>query len=169
MSAGVWLPKVRDMLKTVGPEATVSSVRDVNAIVAEHLARPRFLASLLLAFAAFALMLALIGIYGVIACSVKQREHEVAVRMAVGASSHAVTRLFMREGTMVILIGLAVGAFGASMIGRMLEAQLYGVQALDPATTVTMALFIAVAGSLATWWPARRAAATDPIIALREE
>jgi len=169
ISAAAWLPMMRSVLKIIDPEVTVSGVRDVNVIVGEHFARPRFLASMLLAFAAFALMLALIGIYGVIAYSVKQREHEIAVRMAVGASSAAVTRLFMREGTIVILAGVAVGAFGASLIGRMLETQLFGVRALDPATTIAMALFIAIVGCLAMWWPARRAAATDPIIALREE
>jgi putative ABC transport system permease protein len=160
---------LRQVMKDIDPEVFLSPIQDVQSIADDQLVRPRFLTSLLSAFALLALVLALIGIYGVIAYTVKQREHEIAVRMAVGASARSVIVMFMREGTIVIAAGVAVGIFGARAIGEMLQSQLFGLQPFDSWTIIAMSFLIALSGLIATWWPARRAAGTDPILALREE
>ncbi|MBI4473204.1 MAG: ABC transporter permease, partial [Acidobacteria bacterium] len=164
-----WTPVLRQAVKEIDPEVTLNPIQEVQLLVHEQMSRPRFLAGLLTGFSFFALLLALIGIYGVIAYGVKQREHEIAVRMAVGADAGSVIRLFMSEGAGVLLAGLGIGLAGAYAIGRILEAQLYGVRPLDPVTLVATAAGIAIAGGMAVWWSARRAAATDPAIALRDE
>jgi putative ABC transport system permease protein len=168
-SAQAWLGNLRRMLREIDPEISLDQVRLLDEAAREQLARPRFLAALFAAFGGFATTLGLIGVYAVIAYAVKQREHEVAVRMAVGADAGAVIGLFARDGAVVLLIGLAVGTLGAVGLGRVLEAQLYGVRAVDPLTLVATSLGLAVACGAAIWWPARRASRTDPAIALREE
>ena len=120
-------------------------------------------------FAIVALILTLIGIYGVVAYNVKQREHEIAIRIAVGASAGSVMRLFLGHGSVVIGAGLLLGAFGAGAIGRLLESQLYGVRPTDTLTMLVVSALIAVAAIAANWLPARRASRTDPLIALRAE
>jgi len=165
----LWLPALRQAVQEVDPELALDTSRPLQEFVDEQLARPRFLASLLAGFALFAALLALLGVYGVIAYAVKQREHEIAVRMALGADARAVTRLFVRQGALVLGIGIAAGLCGATALGRSLETQLYGVRPGDPATLVAASLAFAAAGLAAVWWPARRAARTDPVVALREE
>jgi putative ABC transport system permease protein len=164
-----WLPRLRSVVKEIDPEVAVSAVRMFDDYVAEQLARPRLLASLFVGFGLFATALALMGVYGVMAYAVEQREHEVAVRMAVGADRGAIIRLFASEGGAVLLVGIVAGGFGAVAIGRVLEAQLYGVRAVDLATLVAASLGLAVACGAAIWWPARRASGIDPAVALREE
>jgi putative ABC transport system permease protein len=163
------LAALRRALRELDPEASL----DGNGMLAEtreqRLARPVFLAGLLAAFAAFAVLLALVGTYGVIAYAVKQREHEIAVRMAVGADTRDVTGLFLRQGARVLGAGVAAGLAGAVVIGRLLESQTFGVGRSDAPTLLSVAVALASAGLLAVWWPARRAAATDPASALRQE
>jgi len=101
--------------------------------------------------------------------AVRQREHEIAVRMAVGADRGVIIRLFLRDGTRILAAGLAAGALGAIAMGRVLETQVFGVPAVDPRTIVTASLGLAGACLAAIWWPARRASGIDPVIALREE
>lgn len=164
-----WLAELRRVLKEIDPEITVGSVQPLQVAVDEQLARPRFLATLFASFGLFATILALMGVYGVIAYAVKQREHEVAVRMAVGADAQSIMRLFMSDGALVLVAGIAVGALAAFGMGRLLGSQLYGVQPLDAASLVAAALALSAACLVAIWWPARRATGTDPVIALREE
>lgn len=164
-----WLRELRVTLRGIDPDIPVGPVRTLTEVMDEQLARPRFLAALLAGFGGFATLLALIGVYGVIAYAVKQREHEIAIRIAVGADRPAIRRLFLREGGVVLLAGIVVGVPAALGMGRLLRAQLYGVGPLDAMTPLAAAAALGAAGLLAVWWPSRRASATDPMLALREE
>ncbi|MGH9675020.1 MAG: ABC transporter permease [Bryobacteraceae bacterium] len=163
------LAGLRRAVKEIDPEISLDNARPLAADVARQLEAPRFLAGLLASFSVFAAALALVGVYSLIAHSVRQREHEIAVRMAVGADGRAVTRLFLRQGAVVLAVGIAAGAWGALSIGRMLEAQLHGVEARDTWTLAAVAAGFAASGLCALWWPSRRAARVDPLAALREE
>jgi putative ABC transport system permease protein len=168
-SPAAWLPQLREVVARLDPQAALNPVLSLDATLDQQISRPRFLASLFAGFGVFATILALVGLYGVIAYTAKQREHEVAVRMAVGAAPSSIQRLFLKEGMLLLPAGLALGTLGALGMGRLLQAQLYGVAPLDALTTFSAALILALASLLAVWWPARRATRTDPVIALREE
>ena len=160
---------IRRIMATIDRDIAVNAPQVLDVLVERQLARPRFLAALFGAFGLFASMLGVLGLYAVIAYAVKQREHEIAIRMAVGAGADAIMRLFMREGVLLLLAGIAAGGFVAVALGRLLESQLFGVDAVDPVTLGVASVALGVASLAAIWWPARRATRTDPIIALREE
>jgi len=164
-----WMPQLRSAFAEIDPEISFETPRTLQAAIAQQSSRPKFMAWLLGGFSIVAGLLALVGVYGVIAYAVRQREREIAVRIAVGADPHRITRLFVMEGSRVLLAGLALGLAGAVGAGRALESQLFGVPAIDPLTLLTTTAGFALAGYLAVWWPARRAAATDPAAALKEE
>ena len=166
---GNWLAPVRAAFRELDPEIAVQGGRPLSIAMKEATSRPRFLAWLLGAFAAIAALLALVGAYGVIAYAVRQREREIAVRLAIGADPARITRLFLRQGGWILLAGLLLGLIGVLAGGRLIESQLYGVTPRDPATLAAAVAAFATAGLIAIWWPARRAAATDPAIALRAE
>jgi putative ABC transport system permease protein len=128
----------------------------------------RLLASLLMVFATFAATLALVGIYAVMAYSVKQREREIAVRLAIGADRRQITRLFVRQGAVVLSIGLVIGLGGALALGRVLRAQLFGVEPTDPVVLAAMTVAFALCGLAAISVPARAAASLDSAAALKE-
>jgi putative ABC transport system permease protein len=161
--------RLREALATLDPEVSMGTPRLLDDVVDQERTRPRFLASLLVAFAGFAGLLALVGIYGAIAYAVRQREREIAVRMAIGANRQAVTRLFVRQGALVLCGGLTLGAAAAIASGRLLESQLYGVRPGDPWLLVLTTTGFAICGLLAVWIPARRAAAMEPAAALKQE
>jgi predicted permease len=160
---------VATIVASLDREAAVGTPRLMSELIDQERARPRFLAYLLSAFAVFSGVLAMLGIYGVIAYAVRQREREIAVRMAVGATHGSVTWLFVRQGGLVLAIGTLAGLAGAVGMGRLLAAQLYGVGQGDPRVIVGAALALAACGLVAIWWPARRAALTDPASALKAE
>lgn len=164
-----WLAAFRSAFRDIDPEIAVQGARPLQSSLDEAIARPRFLASLLASFAVAAALLALVGVYSVIAYAVRQREREIAVRIAIGADPLRITRLFVRQGGSVLLAGLALGVLGALAGGRLIEAQLFGVTPRDPIALAMAVGAFAMAGLVAIWWPARRAAATDPAIALRSE
>jgi putative ABC transport system permease protein len=128
----------------------------------------RFLASMLTGFAAFAAFLAVLGIYGVTNYAVQQREREIAIRGAVGASRDVIIRMFLKEGARVLVIGLGFGLFGTIGVAKILQSRVYGVQPFDVATLVAACALMTAAGLLAIWWPARRAADRDPMVVLKE-
>ena len=138
-------------------------------LVADDLAQPRFTMLLLASFAAAALLLAAIGLYGVIAFSVVQRTQEIGVRLALGARQSDVLRLVMRRGMLLTATGLAIGMTAALALGQVVGGLLYGVTSHDPATLLAVALFLAAVAMLATYLPARRASRVDPMVALRAE
>jgi putative ABC transport system permease protein len=162
-----WEQSVRAAAADLDPYAIIGTA---TTIVSEDRQRAgtRFLSSMLTGFAAFAAFLAVLGIYGVTGYAVQQREREIAVRVAVGASRGAVIRLFLKEGARVVVIGLGLGLFGAFGAVRILEHQVYGVQPFDIATRVAACALMTTAGLLAVWWPARRAAMRDPMLVLKE-
>src|SRR5262249_11281821 len=153
----------------IDPDIAVGSLEHLDAAVDEQMARPRFLASLFAGFGAFASLLGVMGLYAVIAYAVQQREHEVAIRMAVGADAKAIIRLFLRQAFPVLVFGCGLGVLGAVGIGRVLQAQLFGVQPNDAPTLVTTSLGLGLVCIAAVWWPARRASRADPLLALKSE
>ena len=146
-------------------------LRDVIRVSDENrqLVGTRFLTTVLTAFAAFAAFLSIVGIYGVIAYAVRQRRREFAIRVALGATRQAVTTLSMRSGGVVLVAGIAIGAFAAAGAGRVLRNQLYGVPPFDVWSLAAAAALMGAAGLLAIWWPARRAGSVDPVEVLRED
>ena len=116
-----------------------------------------------------ATVLALVGVFGVVSHAVRQREREIAIRMALGADPARLTRLFVRQGVSVLALGVILGLAGALAAGRLIESQLFGVTSRDPVALAGAAFAFAAVGMAAIWWPSRRAAATDPAIALRAE
>jgi hypothetical protein len=164
-----WLAPFRAAFRDIDPEISVQRARPLQALVDEATARPRFLATLLTSFALVAGALTLVGVYGVMAYAIRQREREIALRIAIGADPGRITRLLVRQGGVVLAAGLALGIVGALAGGRLIEAQLFAVTPRDPLALALAVGTFAAAGLLAIWWPSRRAAATDPAIALRAE
>ena len=168
-SPDAWLPPVREAFRDIDPEIAVQGSRPLTEAIDETTSRPRFLAWLLSAFAGIAAVLALVGAYGVIAYAVRQREREIAVRLAVGADPARITRLFLRQGSWILARGLGAGLLGVLAGERLIASELVGITPRDPITLLAAFAAFAVAGLLAFWWPARRAASTDPATALRSE
>jgi ABC-type antimicrobial peptide transport system permease subunit len=154
-----------EVASSVDSEVSVSALQQLDVMVAQQLARPRFLATLFSGLGCFAGLLGIVGLYAVIAATVKQREHEIAVRMAVGADGRKIPGLFMNEGSRLVLAGLLLGTLGAFAMGRLLEAQLFGVSRIDFPTLGLAALALGASAAGAIWWPARRASRTDPVLA----
>jgi predicted permease len=163
------LDVLRDAVRSADPEIAVDRTVALAELADRASAGPRLLAGLLAGFALAAVMLALVGIAGAVAYAVRQREREIAVRVALGAAPAQVVRLFLKQGGTVLGAGLALGVPGALGVGRLLESQLFAVGPRDPLTLSVCCLLFAAAALCATWWPARRAAVTDPSVALRVE
>jgi putative ABC transport system permease protein len=144
-------------------------VKTLDQIKAESMASNRLRSMLLTVFAAMAVLLAAIGIYGVISYSVEQRTHEIGIRAALGASRGELLRLVLRSGMLLAAIGLALGLGGALGLTSLLANLLFGVGARDPMTIGAVAALLTAVALLACYIPARRATKVDPMIALRYE
>jgi putative ABC transport system permease protein len=162
------LGTLRTIAAELDPHAIVDPPRSV-ASENRELAGTTFLTAMLTCFGGVAGFLAILGIYGVTAYAVQQRRREIAIRMALGANASAVVRLFLKDGAVVLASGLGFGLVGAFVVGRGLESRLYDVGRFDRLTLATTWLLVAAAGVLATWWPARRASMSSPIVALKQE
>jgi ABC-type antimicrobial peptide transport system permease subunit len=147
----------------------VVRLREMDAVVAESIDRPRLLAQLLATFAGLALLLAAVGTYGVLSYTVAQRRREIGIRIALGAGRGRVVTLVMTQGLILAVIGLAAGLAGALALNRAMAALLFGVDPADPATLLGVAATIAATAAFACWLPAWRAARLDPNRVLRAE
>jgi ABC-type antimicrobial peptide transport system permease subunit len=148
------------------PLAGIGALDDDYAVVTQL---PRYFATIVGAFAAAALLLSVIGVYGVMAYSVSQRRQELGVRMALGARPERMLTLILGEGARLAVIGLAAGIVLAALSTRLLQASLYGVGKLDLSTFLIVSMILAASTLLASWIPARRAGAVDPVVALRQD
>jgi putative ABC transport system permease protein len=160
---------VRGTVRAVDPDLLVNDIQTLEDRVSQNIARPRLSVLLIGAFSAIALLLAAIGIYGVMAYTVAQRTREIGVRMALGADPHEVKQLVVRQGMRPALIGVAVGLVAAFAATRLIASLLYGVSAVDPLTFVLVPLFLIAVALLATYLPARRATRVPPTVALQAE
>jgi putative ABC transport system permease protein len=154
---------------TVDSELALARVKTMDQIVSESLVGDRFVTALYVSFASVALVLAAVGIYGVMAFAVAQRTHEIGLRMALGASQDHVLGLILKEGIILAAIGLGLGLIGACFVGRAMRGLLYGVGTIDLAAFGAVAGTLFVAALLACYVPANRAARVDPMVALRYE
>jgi putative ABC transport system permease protein len=156
-------------VQSMDADLAMNRVRTMEQIVGESLAGDRFAASLFAAFAAVALILAAIGIYGVMSFAVAQRTHEIGLRMALGAAPGQVLEMVLREGMLLACGGLLLGLAGAYAVGRTMKSVLYGISAIDPLAIGAVAAILVVSAALACYLPARRATRVDPLVALRHE
>jgi putative ABC transport system permease protein len=163
------LNAIRGRLQAIDPQIPIYQVRTMDQLLGDAVAQPRFYMLLLGAFALVALLLAAVGIYGVMAYVVGQRAHEIGIRMALGARKGQVLRQVVSRGMRPALVGLVFGVLGSLALTRVLSRLLFGVSATDPLTFAGVALLLLGVAFLATWLPARRAARVDPAIALRGE
>jgi hypothetical protein len=160
---------LRRVVAGIDERASIGAVEAMDARLSKMLAYPRFRAVLLGAFALFAVLLASIGLYGVLGQFVVQRTPEIGVRMAMGAQPSDVLRMIARQAGAPLAAGLGLGLAGALALSRSLASVLYGVPAGDPVTLVAVSLGLVSAGAAAAFFPARRAARVDPMTALRNE
>jgi putative ABC transport system permease protein len=163
------IPSVRSIVQKLDRDLPVTNLRTIEDIAADSVARPRFRAALIGAFAALALILALIGIYGVLAYSVGQRTREFGIRMALGARRPEILRLVVGDGLRIALIGVAVGLCAAAGLTHYLRSMLWGIEPLDPITFTVVPFALLIVALAACYIPARRATKVDPLIALRYE
>jgi putative ABC transport system permease protein len=160
---------VRAAVWSVDPEQPVWKIRSQQSLLDRAVGLPRFLAQLMGAYAALALLLAAVGIYGVMSYSVAQRTHEIGVRMALGAQRFDVLGMVLRRGLVLTAIGLVIGVGGALALGRLVQSLLFSISASDPLTLALGAALLLVVALLASYLPARRATRVDPLVALRYE
>ena len=147
----------------------LANVNTMDQWLSNSAAQPRLNTVLLTSFAAVALLIAAIGIYGVLAYSVNQRTREIGLRMALGATPRSVLQLIVSQGMKVVLIGVGIGLAGGLALGRAVSSLMFGVQVHDPATFSLVAVVLTAVALAACIIPARRAARVDPMVALREE
>jgi putative ABC transport system permease protein len=167
--AATLLPAVRQRLATLDRDLPLADVALLSDRVGGSIAQHRFTMALLAGFAATALLLAVVGLYGVISYTVAQRSREFGIRMALGARLADVLRLVVGQGMKLVIVGLVGGVLVSLGLTRVISGLLFGVQPTDPLTFVTVALLLAAVGALACYLPARRATKVDPVVALRAE
>lgn len=169
LPTGGLVQPVRDAILGVDPEQAVFDVKSLDERIAISLESRKAPMVMLALFAVVALVLSAVGVYGVLAFSVAQRTGELGVRMAIGAQRGDITKLVLGQGVRIAGIGLVLGLVGSFVLTRFMQAQLFGVTSGDPLTLVTVIAVLAAVALLACWLPARRAAKTSPIEALRYE
>ncbi len=160
---------IRAAVASVDPNLSLTHPQTLRQIVSDQMTGDRFGMVLFAGFAAVALLLAALGIYGVMSFAVAQRTHEIGLRMALGAQKNEVVSLIVRGGIRLALPGMAIGLTGVLVLGRLMRSTLYGVGAVDYASTFLVAALLFAVAVIACWVPAHRSAQVDPMVALREE
>lgn len=160
---------MRQEVSRLNPQAVIERITTLSAELEDSIAAQRMAAALTSVFGLLALLLAAVGLYGVMAFAVSRRTREIGIRMAIGAERGDILRLILREGVMLVVTGLAIGLAGALAVTRLVESQLYSVKATDPLTFAAIALLLLLVALAACFIPAWRATRVDPIIALRTE
>ncbi|MBA3885617.1 MAG: ABC transporter permease [Acidobacteria bacterium] len=168
-NAAQFAPALRDVVASIDPNMPVSGVRTMDEVLRESLGQARFVATLSGAFAGLALLLAAVGIYGVMAYAMSQRRTEIGVRMALGATISGVFRLVVGDGLRLALLGTVLGIGGAVVMGRWIQTLLYGVEPTDVGTLALTAVVLLGVAAAASVIPAWRASRVDPMVALRAE
>jgi len=162
-------PAIAERVRQVDPDVPVSALRTMEERVSASLAQPRLQAVVLGAFAGLALLLAAVGIYGVMSYATRQRTREIGIRMAIGAGSRAILRLLLARGVAMVAAGIGAGLLGAFALTRLLRSLLFEVSPSDPLVFAAVTAVLTGVGMLAAWLPARRATRLLPVAALREE
>jgi ABC-type antimicrobial peptide transport system permease subunit len=160
---------VRQTLHDVDPLVAVGKFDQLSDLAGGTVELPKLYATLVSLFAAAALFLAALGVYGVMSYSVSQRQREIGVRLALGAEPSGIRGMILGEGTRLAIIGLTIGLLGAVIAGQLLAKLLFGVGRYDAPTLVTVPLVLGAVTLVASWIPARRAMRLDPVRAIREE
>jgi len=164
-----FLQEIRQAVWSTNPNLPVARVRTLEELVERSMARTSFTLVMLGIAAAVAILLGAVGIYGVISYAVSQRTREIGVRMALGARQGDVSKLVLRQGALLAVLGVAVGLGAAYGLTRLMSALLFGVDPVDPMTYALAAVGLAGIALMASYFPARRAASVDPMVALRWE
>ena len=162
-------PSVRSVLREIDSTQPVSDVRTMEQVMGETLGRARFYTLLLALFAGLAMLLAAVGIFGVMNYSVNLRTREIGIMVALGAQQGQILTLILRQGLVLTLIGISLGVAGALALTRLMSGMLFGVEATDPLTFAAIVVLLTVVSAIACYLPARRATRVDPVIALRYE
>jgi putative ABC transport system permease protein len=160
---------VTKAIREADPEQPVFGVKPMERVIADASAERRFSLLLLTLFASIALVLSAIGIYGVMAYTTTQRQHEIGIRVALGAGAREVMALVVGQGMRLVAVGLGIGLCGAWLLSRVLSSQLFGITTRDPVTYITVAALLGGVALTASYLPARRALRVDPMTALRSE
>jgi len=159
----------RQQVTSIDPNQPIYNIRTMDEIRGESVAPQRLNLTLLSIFAGIALVLAIVGIYGVMSYSVTQRTHEIGIRMAIGAQPRDVFRLVIGHGMTLTIIGIAFGLVGAFALTRLMTTMLFGVKPTDPATFASIAVMLTGVALVACYIPGRRATKVDPVVSLRYE
>jgi putative ABC transport system permease protein len=160
---------IRQCVRETDPNQPVSDMKTMDGRIAESLGPQRFAANLLAVFAALAVLLTAVGLYGLISFSVAQRTNEIGIRTALGAERSDILRMILRQGATLALFGTAAGVVAGLVLTRTMQSLLYGVSAADPVSFAGAAILLILVALVACWLPARRAARIDPVVALRYE
>jgi len=163
------IASARDQVKQLDPDQPIYNIKTMDEIRSESVAGERLNLTLFSIFAGIALVLAVVGIYGVMSYTVTQRTHEIGIRMAIGAQQRDVFKMVLGQGMMLALIGIAIGLVGAFALTRLMASMLFGVTATDPATFAAIAVLLTAVALMACYLPGRRATKVDPVISLRYE
>ncbi len=166
---GLLVPEIQAVIAEVDPEVALYNVYELDDRVQQAMAPSRFMAALFGTFAALALVLSVVGLYAVMAYAAREHRNDVAIRMALGATSSSVAGLFLRQAIVLLAGGLAAGAVGGRFLGAALAGQLHGIEPDDPATLIAVTALLGGTALAAAWLPARRAAGVSPMIMLRDE
>jgi putative ABC transport system permease protein len=162
-------PQLRALVKRLDPNLPIGEVRSFDQVISRSISPQRINSIVLTTFGGFALLLASLGIYGVLSYFVRRRTAEIGLRMALGASERGILKITVAQGLLPVLLGIAVGTIIACWLSRYLKSLLFGVQPIDLLTYAAVSALLLVTAGLACFVPGRRAMRTDPAIALRLE